>query len=470
MASAALRNVRNDTPKVNSRKLPPKSKRKKSTKSPSRPHPNSSGRKTGVSKFPQESVSDETMSQLKPTRRSSASKNASRATALSEIRSVSSREKKTKKQTVVLKSLTRVPTSPNDGSPPAKRVLRQKSEHLPTKVSEKCPITSRSRRRSVVLPVSSDHPTSVGEAQAVATGEKPEAAPETVQQKPVDQPKESDPYEISEDENCPPTTMAAPKPRPKRKFFSKGRAERLKQSTFSAFNFFRGKFRVEARKPLRNLPAAPLTLREEHQRIAATTIWLPVPDTSRRPPANTTAGSARGGVLYSTPVSGATAAGGPFAMLSSKPMVALRGTDVHAASLLASPILPSKPSLSEPVVVVTATTADMVCNTWSQREEALPSPMPLVPSPPQSPTLPPCPEGAVVRASPPSAPRPSHSAEKSLSTKSRSQRSSMHSPTPRSTSSRGHSSHEEDVSNYKEWLDVFNAQLEPYEDFNLTID
>ncbi|KAL7064835.1 hypothetical protein AAHC03_05687 [Spirometra sp. Aus1] len=361
------------------------------------------------------------MSQLKPTLRNSASKNASRATAPSKIRSVSSREKKTKKQTVVLKSLTRMPTSPNDGSPPAKRVLRQKSEHLPTKVSEKSPSTGRSRRRSVVLPVSSGHPTSVGEAQALATGEKPEAAPETVQ-KPVDQPKETDPYEISEDENCPPTTMAAPKPRPKRKFFSKGRAERLKQSTFSAFNFFRGKFHREARKPLRNLPAAALTRREEHQRIAATTIWLPVPDTSRLPPANTTAGSARGGVLYSTPVSGATAAGGPFVMLSSRPMVALRGTDVHAASLLASPILPSKPSLSESVVVVAASTADMVCNTWNQREDVLPSPAPLVPSPPQSPTLPPCSEGAGVRASPRSAPPPSHSAEKSLSTKSRSHR------------------------------------------------
>uniref|UniRef100_A0A0X3P259 Uncharacterized protein n=1 Tax=Schistocephalus solidus TaxID=70667 RepID=A0A0X3P259_SCHSO len=221
------------------------------------------------------------------------------------------------------------------------------------------------------------------------------------------------------------------------------------------------------RKPLRNLPTSVLTLREEHRRIAATTIWLPVPDASRPPP-TTSAGSVRGGVLYSTPVSGAAAAGGPFAMLSSRPLVALRGTDGHAASLLASPILPSKPSLPESVVAVS--TADVSCNTWNQLKDVLPPPEPLIPSPLTSPILPSCSGDAGVTVSQPSVVPPNHSTEQTLSVKSRSQRSSLHSPTPRSTSSRGHSSHEEDVSNYKEWLDVFNAQLEPYEDFNLTID
>ncbi|VDM00871.1 unnamed protein product [Schistocephalus solidus] len=443
---------------LTSRKLPPKSKRKKSIK----PQPSASSKAEGASKLSQESVLDKRVSPLKSTLRSSTSK----ATALSEARAVASNQRKVKKQAVVLKSLTKRPASPSNEPPLTKRVLRQKSEDLSTKVVEKFSSTRRSRRRSGTFSVGSGQPTLAEVAQAHTTVENQKALPETFR-KPEEPIRESDPYELSVDENGPPTTTAALQSRLKRKFFSKGRAERLKQSTYSAFTFFRGKFRMGTRKPLRNLPTSVLTLREEHRRIAATTIWLPVPDASRPPP-TTSAGSVRGGVLYSTPVSGAAAAGGPFAMLSSRPLVALRGTDGHAASLLASPILPSKPSLPESVVAVS--TADVSCNTWNQLKDGLPPPEPLIPSPLTSPILPSCSGDAGVTVSQPSVVPPNHSTEQTLSVKSRSQRSSLHSPTPRSTSSRGHSSHEEDVSNYKEWLDVFNAQLEPYEDFNLTID
>ncbi|VDM35288.1 unnamed protein product [Hydatigera taeniaeformis] len=281
--------------------------------------------------------------------------------------------------------------------------------------------------------------------------------------------KSKDPYELSADENEAPaaafgsslassaTTVSIGK---KRKFFSTQRESSSKRTALIGFELLRQKLAVKSGGRRRALSAAnrisssraPPMSESERARIAATTIWLPIPNrqyasTPNRQhphrlqpsPLPLPSPDRRSEILTGNPavrLSSLSALASPLdsrtvqadiAPLESTAVMPREGS-THDALPLAdiSNIAPRPPSLS----------FDRVGDRAYGETRRISFAQPLSPMPKRS--------------------SGSRAGSSNLST-SGSKGPSRH-------------SHNEDASNYEEWLEKFNFQLKPYEDFDLTVD
>ncbi|KAL5969667.1 hypothetical protein TSMEX_002601 [Taenia solium] len=277
-----------------------------------------------------------------------------------------------------------------------------------------------------------------------------------------------DPYELSADENDAPTAaFCSPSASPavrasvekKRKFFPNRRENPTKRTALLGFELLRQKLTAKSRGCRRPLlaanrifssRAAPMS-ESERARIAATTIWLPVPNQQ----------------CASTP-------NGQRPQRLQPPLLSLPPPDEKSEILTGNPAvrLSSLSVLDSPLDSRTVESSNTPLESTAviPREGSTHDALPLADISNISP-----------RPQPLSSDRVGDKIHKETRRISFAQRLS---PIPkRPSGSRGSSnlstsgskvhphrhSCNEDASNYEEWLEQFNSQLKPYEEFDLTI-